>query len=128
MSNLKSKIRDDIAGMIPDEVVSDMGKQVLKEEFLTKKQVKKPNAGYYEDKYEEKPSEFQKMVLENAVPLLKEEARKFFESNKELIETQCREILTKGFSDMFMNVMRDMIAKQIADNNYNLVNNLRNQH
>ena len=125
MDNLKVKIRDDIASMLPDSVINEMAQQVVKDEFLTKKKVKDPNGGYYA-KEVEIHCEFQKLVIDAATPIIKKYIEDYVQENKDLITAQIHEILSNGIQELFTSVLKKSILKFIVDDPYAFRNALEN--
>ena len=70
MERVKGKLRDDIGNMLPDEVVAQMVKRVIEDEFFTAKRVPAPGRSTYSTETIEVPTEFQKMVVEAAKPII----------------------------------------------------------
>lgn len=69
--NLKSRIRDDIGKLLPDEVLASMVQQAVKEIFFTPMRVPKPGRPSYSDEMVNAPSWFHDQIMREAEPLLK---------------------------------------------------------
>lgn len=115
MNNLKSKIREDIAGMIPDNVVAEMAQQVLKEEFFGKR---KEETGGWNSKTIIKPSQFEEMVLDAAKPMILSHVIKLLEENPTLISDKINDILDIGFKELVVSVLKRVVINTIQENPY----------
>lgn len=116
MEKVKIKVRDDIASMIPDDVIQNLIQQVVKDEFFKKNKV---NVGTnWNPVWEERPTEFQKLVLEAVRPIMNERAQKFLESNKEEIDELIKEVLNNGLMNIVENSIKTYLQKQIVDNSH----------
>ena len=114
IDKLKTKIRDDIASMLPEDVIQTMALGVLKDEFLTKKRVNKGST--YRDDWVTEPSEFQKMVIEASKPILQEIIKTYVEENKQQLVEQTKEIINNGIMKLITKFLQDSIAQVLQDN------------
>ncbi len=127
---LQTKIRDDIAGMIPDEVISEMVKKSTQSLFFDKKRVEIPkrNGGYGTD-WVDGPSDFETMVLKEVGKILQVEAEKALKQwsadNPDRIAELVQKTIETGLASMVMKSLDGAISGLLIDSQNNLMNRLR---
>ena len=89
---LKTKIREDIALMLPDEVVEQMVRQTVEEEFFKPNRINKGTE--YNPRWEEAPSWFMEVVAKEAKPILEQAVKDFVEENRPVIDKALSAYLT----------------------------------
>lgn len=86
---VKSKVREDIAAMIPDEAIEQMVREVIKDEFF-KDRVKKDDYGR---ESERKKSWFVEAVVQAAEPIVKDHIQTYITNNEHVLERALGEVL-----------------------------------
>jgi hypothetical protein len=114
---LKDKIRDDIASMLPDEVISEMAQRVVNEEFFTKRQVKMSAYGY---DTKEVPSAFQEAVLAASKPLIDAEVKKTLAANAERIAAQFDKVIADGILQMTLRALDEKLSNVLEGQGYSI--------
>lgn len=127
---LQTKIRDDIAGLIPDEVIAEMVKKATQSLFFEKKFVERQRTdGRYGTESVAGPSEFENLVLKEVGKILQVEADKALKAwsadNPGRIEELVRETIEKGLAEMVMKSLSIALSGLFLDSSSILVANLR---
>lgn len=86
------KLREDIGAMLPPEVLTEMVRRAVEEQFF-KPRIVDTNPGSYSNRKVEKPSWFVQTVTEVAEPLLKQMVTEYVEKNRGVIEQGIRAFL-----------------------------------
>lgn len=111
---LKTKLRDDIGSMLPDEVIAGMVQKVINEEFFTKRTVRNNPNNWGDTSTRLEPTVFQNIVMEAVKPIIEQHAKRVLAENASIIDAQIAEIVDQGFSKMIMRAidatMRDALA------------------
>ena len=126
LGKVRDKIRDDIASMIPDEAINKLIEEVVREEFFTKKKI--VSGDRWNEKITYDHTEFQKLVLENITPHIKERADKFFVDNQEEITKLIDQILQQGFMNLFENFLKMKFTEHMQANSHIIQNMMQSQN
>ena len=111
---VKEKLRDDIAGMLPDEALAQLVQRAVDEEFFKKRTVKV--GGAYSSATEERPSWFVQEVTKVAKPLLEAMVRDYVAEHTEVIKKAVDEFLSsQNLLLLTFAVMRPMTIQDIAE-------------
>lgn len=94
---VRNRLRDDIAGLLPDDALAAMVQRVVEEEFFTKRQ--KHEKDGWSTRTVEVPSPFQAMVMEAAKPLLQQLAKEWFEANQEHFVAHWKKVVDTGLME-----------------------------
>jgi hypothetical protein len=117
-AKLKEKLRDDIAQLLPDEVIASMVERVVNEEFFTKKTVRTNPSSWSDHSTKELPSPFQEMVLQAAKPMVEEAVRKVITDNAERITKQVDDTVKNGLLSMCLTqidyTLTNVIQRQLG--------------
>lgn len=114
LSDLKVKIRDDIASIIPESVIEEMAREVINEEFFKKK----TKNIYGHEKTE--PSEFANHIIETAKPMIKEYAEKYFKDNILVFEDKIKECFNEYFDSSLVVFFKKVAIEAIKENSYEI--------
>ena len=106
--NLKKSLRDDIARMLPDAAVKEMIERVVREEFFTKRKVREPGSREWDNKFIEKGTVFQDIVMEHAKPILEALAKEWLKENQSLLVQQWHRVVDEGLLQYVENLQRGM--------------------
>lgn len=127
MERVKSKLRDDIASMLPDEVVSEMVKKVVNEEFFAKRLVDDPTDNSYGTKRKiEKPSAFQEAVITAVKPIVNRQVAEILVTYKEPIESQIRGAIDNGLSSMVLQAINEAFKQLFQQSQWDIEQRVRN--
>ncbi len=127
LERVKSKLRDDIGSLLPDEAVSDMVKKVVNEEFFTKKMVDDPTDNdRYNKRKIEKPSAFQEAVITAMKPIIDRQVAEILVTYKEPIETQIRGAIDSGLSTMVLQAINEAFKQMFQQKQWDIEQHVRN--
>ena len=116
MERLKKSLRDDVARMIPDEALSQMIQQVIKDEFFTKRIIDDPtDRSSYTRRKIEKGTVFQDIVMAHAKPILEKLAAAWVKENEALLLEQWREVTNTGLMQYVEELQRDMATRALRE-------------
>jgi hypothetical protein len=90
-----NKLREDIAGMLPDAVLSQLVSKAVDEQFFKPRKILNPNSGWGRTEYIDAPSWFVGEVAKLAEPLIKEQVEQYVEREKETIKKAIDEFLSQ---------------------------------
>lgn len=101
---LQDKVRNDIAAMLPDEVIEEMVKKATHELFF-KRTTETINEGYGNTRTVEHPAMFEKLVREAVNPIIKDAAERVISGwiaagNEGVVEKIIRERVDAGLVDL----------------------------
>lgn len=115
--NLKKSLRDDIARMIPEEVIQDMIKRVIEEEFFTRRQKQNPahTSWNNEPRTIEVSSPFQALVIEAAKPIMERHAAALIGKLEQKIGDQVREMVERGAEHVVLGAVARIIDGAFHD-------------
>ncbi len=123
--NIKDRLRKDIGGLIPNEVLSQLIEKSMQEMFFTRE--KKPEHSGYNARFIEHPSWFDKEVKSSLEPLIKQYLESWVESNKSDIEAVCLSEITKNAPSLLVGTFIKMITDKTTAASYSMMNDLTNK-
>jgi hypothetical protein len=109
---LKDKLREHIAEMIPPEVVGEMAKQVVSEEFF--KDTPSVQNSYGREIDPPKPSKFKQMISAAAEPFIKAEVSKFMVEHQHEIAKEAIEAVKNQFAASLVSTFISVAQAQSA--------------
>jgi flagellar biosynthesis/type III secretory pathway protein FliH len=118
LERVKSKLRDDIGSLIPDEVLQQLVQRTIEDEFFKKGQ-KNIGTGY-NPVYETVPSEFQKIVLAAVTPIMEKHALLVAERHAAEIEAQIKESVENGLITLAMRSLDRVFAQALESQGWHI--------
>lgn len=97
---LKAKMRDDIASLLPDDVVASMVQKVINDEFFAKKTVRTNPNSWNDHSTKELPTPFQEAVMIAAKPIIDDHVKRIIAENAERIAAQIDTTVKNGLLSM----------------------------
>lgn len=120
MQRVKTKLRDDIGSLLPDEAVSEMVQKVINDEFFTKKTVPKPGRSSYSTDTVEVPTKFQEMVIDACKPIIERQVQEIMLAQAGLIEAQIKEEMDKGIVTLITRAINGAFQSLFSQHQWNV--------
>lgn len=114
MERVKAKLRDDIGSLLPDEAVQAMVEKVVNDEFFTKKTVRNNPGSYHDHSTREVPSEFQRMVIDAAKPILERKALEIVAARVPELEKAISDAMNGGLMKFAVQAFDQLFAQALS--------------
>jgi hypothetical protein len=106
------KLKTDIGSLMPDEVLSSLVQQAVKDQFFKKRTIPKPGRSTYSTETVESLSWFQEEISRQVEPILKTEIAVYVNDNQHFITAAIKEFLDK---EKMTAVMAAVIGDRVRD-------------
>ncbi len=123
MDKVKDRLKNDVAELIPEEVLQEMINRVIEEQFF-KKKVKETDYSGRAVSYED--SGFVAMVKEAIEPILKKRVEQFVAENADKVEEAFDEIVRQGLIKQVIENADKMIGQSLEQNSWSIQSALQN--
>lgn len=121
---ISSKIREDIAGLIPEDVIKQLIERAVEEQFF-KPRIENDPYNHYNKK--EKPSWFVELVVKHSEEYIKEEIKRYAEENKEVIKMAMHSFLQENNLLLIaMQILREQSRSDMETLMINIINHMNN--
>lgn len=110
--NLADKIRQDIAEMVPPEVINEMAARVINDEFF--KVTQRNTGSSWNPVYVNEPTPFQKEVLAACRPLINLAVAQVLADRKATIDAQIAELVKGGLVKLTINAFDAQIENRLS--------------
>ena len=114
MERVKTKLRDDIGALLPDEAVQAMVEKVVSDEFFKKRMVPKPGRNSWSTEMVEEPTEFQEMVIKAAKPILEQKALEIVAARASELEAAITEAMNAGLMKFAIMAFDQVFAQALS--------------
>jgi len=121
---LQDKIRNDIAGMLPDDIIKAMVEKATHSLFFDRT---KRNVGSdYNPAWKYEPSVFEQLVAETVKPIIEEKIREQIATHKDTVEATIKKAVEDGMSKLAFKYLNDVLFAAMTSNDWNFQNAVMN--